>query len=243
MTSEQKGTKKLLEDWFGGGGDTLKKLKFISVFYTSEDDPPDFGEKGKFWIGGEQKVAQKLDGIHAMLSKTPLPLEDFEMLVKNLLFFTTLEPMPIRCNYDHHVGKSFENMSAEAVDFWNLTPDQMSILYSDKKCVMFTSGFSTGKTMLLAAKAKQIAKKEEVLFIIVTKKIDYNHPILLKAKTEISFDKNDTDNNKTGSQNHEIKIIFVNYTQLLEELNKKENSTKSIFIDEMVFDGSIWDRE
>ena len=173
LTGEKKGTKKLLEDWFGGGG-TLKKFKFIPVFYTSEDHRGDFGEKSKFWIGGKRQVAEKLDGIHAMLSKTPLPLEDFEMLVKNLLFFTTVEPIPIRCNYDHHVSKSFEKMSAEAVDFMNLTPDQMSILHSEVKCVMFTSGFSTGKTMLLAAKAKQIAKKEEVLFIIVTEmKISY----------------------------------------------------------------------
>ena len=71
----QKGTKKLLEAWFGGG-DVLKKFKFIPVIYTSEDHSDELGEKGKFWIGGGQKVAEKLDGIHAMLSETPLPIEE-----------------------------------------------------------------------------------------------------------------------------------------------------------------------
>ena len=112
----------------------------------------------------------KLDIIHAQLDGAgDVTLQSFEELSRNLLFFTTLQKSPIRCHFDLHVQKTFKGIDATDVDFWNMTPAQNSILTSDNPCVLFTSKFSTGKTMLIAAKAKQVAKKYPVLFIISKK--------------------------------------------------------------------------
>ena len=220
-------TKALLEDWFGGT-DGLQKLKYISVFYNTKDGNTFKREKNinhKFWIFGKEQVAVKMNEIHSDLKKNDLQ-EDFELLVKNLLFYTTVQQLPIKCNFDKFVDESFQGITAEVVDFWNMTPGQMSLMQTDQKCVLYTSPFSTGKTMLMVAKAKQVAGADihaQVLFA-VSRNIDISDglPIMLKAKLDISF-----------QEYKNVDVIFVEAG--LQPLIKliEENFNKSIFVDEV----------
>ena len=120
----------------------MNQFKYISVVYTPEQTPSEFWDTNKdtFWIQGPDEVETKLDTIHKELDGTQVAtLEGFQDLSRNLLFFTTLQKLPIRCHFDLHVEKTFQGVDATDVDFWNLTRAQKSVLDSANPCVFFTS--------------------------------------------------------------------------------------------------------
>ena len=231
-------TKNLLTDWFGGTH-LLEKFKHISVFFTGEAYQQENNVNNKFWMFGKEQFTTKMNEIHSELNPCPIlpSKENFEELAKNLLFYTTARQLPIKCNVDKFVDKSFQGVTAEDVDFWNcfwnLTPGQMSLMHSDKRCVLFTSPFSTGKTMLMVDKAEKVAKADkdvEVLFAISSAHSGWP-PIMLRAKLENSFQVNAIEN---------VKVFFVDVgLQPLTELIEG-NSSQPIFVDEVcIKDGDL----
>ena len=223
-------TRELLQDWFGGSG-VLEFFNYISVFYTEENagatTRPD---KDKFWILGEGQVKQKMDAIHQEMTMTGAPSDSFETLAKNLLFFTTVEELPLGCRLDSIVSDRMNKIQAEDVDLWNATQDQQLILNSEEKCLLFKTDFSTGKTLLMSAKAKQLAKKEDVLYIITcnssTSSILYT-PIFLWAKIDTCFH---------GDKNIRV-VLTRGAAELLQVLQR--NCKKNVFIDELCLEEGL----
>ena len=90
------------------------------------------------------------------------------MLAKYLLFCSTYDKVPVSSVIDFKIKENLDKSGgAENVILWNWTPGQKSLLDGDVPLVIFTSYWSTGKTVVMFEKAKDLARNgEKVIYVI-----------------------------------------------------------------------------
>ena len=123
-----------------------------------------------FCVGREdflKKMKLVLDGRKG--PQYPVPEDEFRLLAKYLLFGSPAVPLPI--------GGTFENKLSQAMDLqgkrenimiWCFPTPQQKIAMQ-KSHVLFLSAFGTGKTLLMTAKAIDLALQEKnVLYLLFT---------------------------------------------------------------------------
>ena len=165
------GCKQYLEEWFGA--DLSPNWRFIgAVFCLSQDERVNFCDNCQdFIIIGPDQLPAKMDlmvenlrNAHPFFQKFP---EEFKMLVTYTLYCTSVVELPLRGNYPTLVHKAIQQSgSVENIKVWCFpTPQQRMVLNNPK--VVFAAPWGSGKTLLMTAKAIELANQgEKVLFLI-----------------------------------------------------------------------------
>jgi hypothetical protein len=93
---------------------------------------------------------------------------------------------------------SKENKERRETFFW--TKDQRELIEGDPKRVLFTSNYGTGKTLVMRAKAMNLAKKRHRFFVSKKKEADQGNQIgLLNFFKHIKPGSKEPSKNKTTS--------------------------------------------
>ena len=160
------GCKQYLEEWFGA--DLSPKWRFIgAVFSTSQNEEVNFCDDCQdFIIVGPSQLPAKMDlMVERLRNAHPLTFqkspEEFKMLVTYTLYCTSVVELPLRGNYPTLVHKAIQKAgSAENIKVWCFpTPQQRMVLNNPK--VVFAAPWGSGKTLLMTAKAIELANQGE----------------------------------------------------------------------------------
>ena len=155
------------QDWFGA--DISSKWTWISMVYTEQafpEDVKDTLEKNEFIASGRQAFKEKLLKI---LSRPQIntPVSEFKLICKYLLFCSPAKPLPIGINQVRNMEQAVEKQgSLENIKVWCFpTPEQREALTHKK--VFFIAPWGSGKTLLMVAKALELAESgQKVLFLV-----------------------------------------------------------------------------
>lgn len=143
---------------------------------------------------GKEELNDLLEKLYENYPKVKVPAEDFRFLAKYLLYCTSTIELPIGQIYDKAMTSALtEQGKLENVKLWCFpTPEQKMTL--TKSHILFLSAFGTGKTLLMSAKACELAKQgEKVLFLLFNRgdelfhrgDVDHSNTLLyIKMKLE-----------------------------------------------------------
>ena len=110
------------------------------------------------------------DKLLKILSQTQIntPVSEFKLICKYLLFCSPAKPLPIGINQLRNLEDAMDKQgSLENIKVWCFpTPDQRQVLHQNK--VLFLASWGTGKTLLMTAKAIELAESgQKVLFLVL----------------------------------------------------------------------------
>ena len=158
------------EDWFGA--DISPKWTWISMVYSEKALPEELStfitnnDCADYIASGRQDLKSK---ILKILSRNQFntPVSEFKMICKYLLFCLPTKPLPIGINQVRQMDEAIEKQgSVENIKVWCFpTPEQRRALTHNK--VFFIAPWGSGKTMLMVAKAIELAESgQDVLFLV-----------------------------------------------------------------------------
>ena len=161
----------LFHDWFRADVKG-QQWKYISALYCTgmEQKLQDCQTCFPFISQGAEDLHNKLNAIEAKLPKQladEMIPEDLVMLCKYLLYCCPKKPLPVKGNMVTAVQKAIQEAgSADNIKVWCFpTPQQRLIL--EKPKVVFAAPWGSGKTLLMTAKAIELADSgEKVLYLL-----------------------------------------------------------------------------
>ena len=239
-------TKSILKNTFhicSGDNELEEEWKIITILYTQDLSVQICKTLQKFIISKDDNFLDKFSSIlnqHTTLVNSLSYINDFYIIVSELL--------PERVRIGKELVKTFQRPlnevilekvtrnveefagSTETISFWS--QDQYSFVckWRQFKRVLFDSGYSTGKTILMMECSSQLLREgQKVLFLIRTYEPN-TKPILLKLKLEGFFQ------GLTSPVPVDFKILQCDFSDnkvVLELL--KNHQEYHIFIDELIF--------
>ena len=175
-----------LEDWFTC--DISEEWRFVSMVYVNNlDKKLQYLQDNVFFSVGREDFLEKLMLIKIshfisklMLvheertkerakEKTLVPEHEFRLLAKYLLFCSPAVPLPIGGTFEKELSQAMDLQGKrENIMIWCFPTPQQKIAMQ-KSHVLFLSFFGTGKTLLMTAKAIDLALQEKnVLYLLFT---------------------------------------------------------------------------
>ena len=212
-------TKRLFRHQFGDKIDPNWRIILVLYGSTLHLDLVICRECQPYVITSEDDFTKKLESITRMNAKTSWKskwVHDFRFIIKELIPPRVKLPDELIKEVIDNVDKAG---SAENIAFWSPEQFQLASFCAKNKRVIFTSSYSTGKTVLLIHCALELLKKgQKVLFVIFGNNASKS---LLQMKLERLFE--------------EFDQIIVKSTKNLENWNwLKSYQDYHVFVDELV---------